>query len=115
MRRLGGIGETLADQIRTLADMEVRVTVLGHLQRGGSPSAFDRLLVSRFGVMAVHLIAQDKIGHMVCLSDETVSSIPIIEAVAHQKLVPLNSDIILTAFSLDVCLGNTREFINSMK
>ncbi len=114
MKRLGGIGETLAAEIRNLAEMEVRVTVLGHLQRGGSPSAFDRLLASRFGVMAVHLIAQNKIGYMVTLVDEVVSSIPIADAVAHQKLVPLDSDILLTAFSLDVSLGNTREVISSM-
>lgn len=115
MKRLGGIGEILASQIRDIAEMEVRVTVLGHLQRGGSPSAFDRLLASRFGVMAVHLIAENKIGYMVCLRDEVVSSIPIAEAVAHQKLVPLDSDILITAFSLDVCLGNRRDYISSLK
>ena len=57
MRRLGGIGAAIGEQLETCCNVEVRVTVLGHLQRGGSPTANDRLLGSRFGNMAVHLIA----------------------------------------------------------
>ena len=114
-RRLGGIGEVLARQLRERCRVEVRVTVLGHLQRGGSPTAFDRLLASRFGTMAVHLIAQGKLGHMVALQDECIIAVPIAEAVAQQKFVPLNSDILLTAFGLDVCLGNSREVIEKMQ
>lgn len=114
-RRLGGIGEVLARQLRERCRVEVRVTVLGHLQRGGSPTAFDRLLASRFGTMAVHLIAQGKLGHMVALQDECIIAVPIAEAVAQQKFVPLNSDILLTAFGLDVCLGNSREAIEKMQ
>jgi ATP-dependent phosphofructokinase / diphosphate-dependent phosphofructokinase len=111
MQRLGGVGEVVAAQIRELSDIEVRVTVLGHLQRGGSPSAFDRLLATRFGAMAVHLVAEDKLGEMVALKNERIISVPIKEAIAEQKLVPLDSDIIKTAFGLEVCLGNRREFI----
>ncbi len=114
-RRLGGIGEVLARQLRERCRVEVRVTVLGHLQRGGSPTAFDRLLASRFGTMAVHLIAQGKLGHMVALQDECIIAVPIAEAVAQQKFVPLDSDILLTAFGLDVCLGNSREVIEKMQ
>ena len=114
-RRLGGIGETLAAALRKACQAEVRVTVLGHLQRGGSPSAFDRLLGSRFGTMAVHLVAQGKLGHMVALADERIISIPIAEAVARQKFVPLDSDILLTAFGLGICLGNSRQAIEAMK
>ncbi len=114
-RRLGGIGEVLARQLRERCRVEVRVTVLGHLQRGGSPTAFDRLLASRFGTMAVHLIAQGKLGHMVALQDECIIAVPIAEAVAQQKFVPLDSDILLTAFGLDVCLGNSREAIEKMQ
>ncbi len=113
-RRLGGIGEFLARQIRRASDVEVRVTVLGHLQRGGSPTAFDRLLATRFGSMAVHLIAEGKLGHMVALADEQIIAVPIAEAVAHQKLVPLNSDTIRTALALGICLGNRREVIERM-
>jgi len=115
VRRLGGIGETLAAALRKACQAEVRVTVLGHLQRGGSPSAFDRLLGSRFGAMAVRLVAQGKLGHMVALADERIISVPIAEAVAQQKFVPLDSDILLTAFGLGICLGNSRQAIEAMK
>jgi phosphofructokinase-like protein len=115
VKRLGGIGEALAGQLKQRCDVEVRVTVLGHLQRGGSPTAFDRLLASRFGSMAVHIIAEGKLGHMVALQDEHIIAVPIAQAVAQQKFVPLESDILLTAFGLDVCLGNTREEIKKMQ
>jgi 6-phosphofructokinase 1 len=114
VRRLGGVGEALAAQLKARCRAEVRVTVLGHLQRGGSPSAFDRLLASRFGSLAVHFIAQGKLGHMVALQDECIVAVPIVAAVAQQKFVPLESDILLTAFGLDVCLGNTQEAIEGM-
>ena len=115
VRRLGGAGEGLAAQLKARCRAEVRVTVLGHLQRGGSPSAFDRLLATRFGAMAVHLIAQGKLGHMVALEDERIVAIPIAEAVARQKFVPLDSDVLLTAFGLDICLGNSRQAIEKMR
>lgn len=114
-QRLGGIGEVFAKQLRDCSDVEVRVTVLGHLQRGGSPSAFDRLLASRFGTMAVHLIAQGKLGHMVALEHDRIVAVPIAEAVARQKFVPLDSDIILTAFGLDINLGNSRMKIEELQ
>ena len=94
--------------------MEVRVTVLGHLQRGGSPTAFDRLLSSRFGAMAVHLVAEGKLGHMVALDGETIAAVPIERAVSGQKLVPLDSDLLLTAYGLDICMGNSREAIEAL-
>jgi phosphofructokinase-like protein len=111
--RLGGIGEHLARQLKEMSSIEVRVTVLGHLQRGGSPSAFDRLLASRFGVMAVHSIAQGKFGEMVALVDNSIVTVPIADAVIKPKFVPLDSDIVLTAFSLDICLGKNRQDILS--
>lgn len=114
-RRLGGIGESLAVQLKGHCEAEVRVTVLGHLQRGGSPSAFDRLLATRFGAVAVHLVAQGKLGHMVALQDERIISVSIADAVAAQKFVPLDSDILLTAFGLDICLGNSRQVIEEMQ
>jgi len=114
-QRLGGIGELVAKQLRDCCDVEVRVTVLGHLQRGGSPSAFDRLLGSRFGTMAVHLVAEGKLGYMVALEHDRIVPVPIAEAVAKQKFVPLNSDIILTAFGLDINLGKSRTKIEAMQ
>ena len=79
--RLGGVGEVVAAQLRRMCHADVRVTVLGHLQRGGSPSAFDRLLATRFGAMAVHMIAQGKVGHMVALQDGHMTAILMREAV----------------------------------
>ncbi len=108
VKRLGGIGEVIAEAIREQAISEVRVTVLGHLQRGGSPSAFDRILASRFGTAAVHLIAKERLGEMVALQGEGVVAVPIAEAVAQQKLVSLESDIVRTAFDLGICLGRKR-------
>ncbi len=111
MPRLGGICEQVAEEIRERTESVVRTMVLGYLQRGGSPSAFDRLLATRFGVMAVHLIAEDTLGHMVALEGERIVSRPIAEVVRRQKLVPLDSDLIRTAFGLRICLGNWREEI----
>jgi 6-phosphofructokinase 1 len=114
MERLGGAGNLLAGQLRLHGIQNIRVTVLGHLQRGGSPSAFDRLLASRFGAMAVHYIAQGHIGCMVALKDDAIISVPLETAVGQQKFVPLNSDIILTAFGLDINLGENRNKILTM-
>ncbi len=108
VKRLGGIGEIVAQEIRERRISDVRVTVLGHLQRGGSPSAFDRILATRFGTAAVHLVAQGKLGEMVALQGAGVTSVPIAKAVAQQKLVSLESDIVRTAFDLGICLGRKR-------
>jgi len=105
--RLGGIGEVVAAQLRRVCHTDVRVTVLGHLQRGGSPSAFDRLLATRFGSMAVHMIAQGKVGHMAALHDGHMTAVPLSEAVSQQKQVPFDSDLVRAALGLTICLGNT--------
>ena len=109
--RLGGVGEVVAAQLRRMCHADVRVTVLGHLQRGGSPSAFDRLLATRFGAMAVHMIAQGKVGHMVALQDGHMTTVLMREAVSRQKQVPLDSDLVRAALGLNICLGNTRQAI----
>src|SRR4029453_255238 len=75
--RLGGVGEVVAAQLRRMCQTDVRATVLGHLQRGGSPTAFDRLLATRFGVMAVHMMAQGKMGHMVALHQGHMTTLPL--------------------------------------
>ena len=114
-KRLGGIGESLAGDLKGCCQAEVRVTVLGYLQRGGTPSAFDRLLASRFGTMAVHLVAEGKLSQMVALQDAGIVGVPIQEAVETQKFVPLDSDIILTALSLDINLGKKPSEIEAMQ
>jgi phosphofructokinase-like protein len=115
MQRLGGIGEYLAGQIQTKINLDVRVTVLGHLQRGGSPTAFDRLLATRFGAMAVHILAEGKFGRMVALDNDQIISVTLESAVKQQKFVPLDSDLILTAHSLGISLGNSTGFIQQIQ
>jgi 6-phosphofructokinase 1 len=107
--RLGGIGEVVAAQVREACHADVRVTVLGHLQRGGSPTAFDRVLATRFGAMAVHLAAQRQVGHMVALHGGHITAVSIAEAVSQLKRVPLESDIVHAALGLQICLGNNRQ------
>ena len=113
-KRLGGIGEILALQLQDAYPLEIRVTVLGHLQRGGSPTAFDRILGSQFGTRAVHMIAEGMLDHMVALHDDQLIAIPLADAVGKLKLVPLDSTLIETAHGLGVSLGNTKEFIKSL-
>lgn len=85
---LGGIGNRLGRLIEEKTGYETRVTVLGHIQRGGSPTAFDRILGTRFGVKAVELIKQRKFGQMVSLQGNRVVSVPLSKAVGALKLVP---------------------------
>lgn len=85
--RLGGIGEMLAQEIEKRTGYETRVSVLGHIQRGGTPTAFDRVLGTRFGVKAVELIVQKKFGRMVALSGNKIIDVPIQDAVKALKTV----------------------------
>ena len=85
--RLGGIGQVLAELIEKKTGYETRVTVLGHIQRGGSPTAFDRVLGTRFGVGAVELVIQKKFGRMVSLQGRKIVDVAISEAVKELKLV----------------------------
>lgn len=85
--RLGGIGEILAKEIEKRSGYETRVSVLGHIQRGGSPTAFDRILGTQFGVKAVELVKDKKFGHMVNLQGNKIGSVAIAEAVKEIKTV----------------------------
>ena len=87
--RLGGIGQTLSDLIEEKTGYETRVTVLGHIQRGGSPTAFDRVLGTRFGVEAVNLIIEKKFGYMVSLQGNKIDKVPIDKAVGQLKTVDM--------------------------
>jgi len=82
--RLGGIGQVVADEIGKAMGVETRVTILGHVQRGGSPSAFDRLLGTRFGLAAVELVREKKFGRMVALSGTKIVDVPL-PPPGHQK------------------------------
>ena len=87
--RLGGIGAVLAQVIEKRTGFETRYSVLGHIQRGGTPTAFDRVLATRFGVAAVELVAKKEYGRMVSLHGNQIRSIPLAEAVSGQKTVDM--------------------------
>jgi ATP-dependent phosphofructokinase / diphosphate-dependent phosphofructokinase len=103
--RLGGIGEKIAAELESLTGKEIRLVVLGHLLRGGSPSSFDRLIAQRFGAAAVRAIDEGQRGVMVALDPPTVRYVPLEAATSRMKTVPLDSDVILTARDLGICLG----------
>lgn len=103
---LGGIGEWVASEIRKRINKDTRSLVLGHLQRGGSPTTFDRLLALRFGAAAVRLVEQGIFGHMVALSASSMVPVPLIDAIKSRKKVDLKSDKILTAREIGICLGD---------
>ena len=105
-KRLGGIAYQLADDLRTRIEMEVRVTVLGHVQRGGSPISLDRVLATRFGEAAVHLVAKGEFGKMVALQHRSIVAVPLEEAVKHRKLVQKDHDLVSTARCLGVSFGD---------
>lgn len=88
--RLGGIGEQVAQKIEKNTGFETRVSVLGHIQRGGTPSAFDRVLGTRFGVKAVELVKNKKFGRMVALSGNKIVDVPLEEAVETLKTVDMD-------------------------
>ena len=103
--RLGGVGNVVGEQIGERTVMDVRVTVLGHLQRGGSPTVFDRILATRFGVAAVDCLASGKCAHMVCLKTPKIKIVPIKEAVASLKNVDPDGQLVKTAESIGISLG----------
>jgi len=103
--RLGGIGQEVGKYIESQG-LEARVTVLGHLQRGGSPTAFDRWLATRYGAAAVRTAAQGSFGRMVALRDAKVIDIPISEALAVPKRVNLKGDAIATARGIGISFGD---------
>ena len=104
--RLGGIGRLVAREIEQRTGKETRELVLGHLQRGGQPSALDRLLALRLGAAAVRLIETGQFGHMAGLHGQRLVPVPLEEATRTLRLVPLDSDIIETARDLGICLGD---------
>lgn len=97
--RLGGIGNKLAEDLeRLIVDHEVRCTVLGHIQRGGNTSTYDRILSTRYGVAAVELIREGKFGHMVCLKGDTISSDTLENVIGQQtKLVNPEGELVQIA------------------
>lgn len=102
----GGVGHWLAEELEGCGFVGTRVCVLGHLQRGGVPSAMDRLLATRFGVAAVDLIAEGKYGQMVALRSDDIVSIPLTDAIARYRGVDTNHNLLKTARGLGICFGD---------
>ena len=104
--RLGGIAEVVATEIEKRTGKEARACVLGHLQRGGSPTNFDRALCSIFGAEAVELIAAGKYGCMVAYQGSHVTAVKITEAIGRLKTVSPTGGLVRTARALGVCFGD---------
>ncbi len=104
--RLGGVGNWLAERIETETRIEARVTVLGHLQRSGSPTAFDRILGIRFGVAAVDLAAQGVFGRMVSLRGSDITSVPLEDAISSPRFVDPAGSQMRAARAVGVCFGD---------
>jgi len=104
--QLGGIAERVAREIQALTRRETRHVVLGHLLRGGSPTAFDRLIALRFGAAAIRALAEGRAGVMVALDPPKVRYVPLDQATNRMKMVPLDSDTVLTARELGIAFGD---------
>jgi len=109
--RLGGAAQRVADEIEQLTGKETRVTVLGHVQRGGSPTAFDRNLATRLGTAAVHAAARGEFGTMVALRGQAVITVPLREAVDHKKYVNPQGEMVQTAraVGVDFCSADNED------
>ena len=107
VERLGGVGESVADQLQELTGQESRSIVLGHLLRGGSPTAMDRNLGVAFGAGAVTALDKGLDGIMVALKPPRLEFVPLEQAVAKLRLVPPDSEFVVTARALDICFGDS--------
>jgi len=103
--RLGGVGHVLREQLQPHLASEVRATVLGHVQRGGDPTPFDRVLATRFGHHAARLVTEGQFGRMATLQGGQIGSVPIAEVANTQRKVPLDHELIAIARDIGVCLG----------
>jgi phosphofructokinase-like protein len=104
--RPGQVGFVIGDTIHTILKKDVRVTVLGHIQRGGSPSPFDRILATRFGVEAVELVARGEFNRMVCLEAGEIESVTLDEAVGENRLVDPKGSMVRTARAVGITFGD---------
>jgi 6-phosphofructokinase 1 len=104
--RLGGIGAVVAAEIEKRTGKETRTMVLGHLQRGGSPTFMDRVLCTLFGAKAVELITEGRFGRMVAHNGKFVESVPLAEATGRLRTVPLDEGFVHATRSLGICLGD---------
>jgi len=103
---LGGMGDWVAEEIRKRLGKDTRSLTLGHLQRGGPPTTFDRLLALRFGAAAVRMTEAGIFDHMVAWTPPTMSAVPLAEAIKSRKTVDLEGDKVMTARDIGICLGD---------
>jgi len=104
--RLGGIGFVLAEQIEKITGIETRTVVLGYLQRGGSPTAFDRILATSLGTKAVELIQKGRFGYMVAVKQNKILEVSLERVAKGPRTVPLNHPLIQSARSVGTCFGD---------
>ena len=96
----------LAKELEDATGHEIRVTVPGHIQRGGAPCPYDRVLSTRFGAAAAQLIKQKKYGYMVAMQNNVIVPVPLKDVAGKLKTVPLDCDVIQTARDIGVCFGD---------
>jgi len=106
--RLGGIGEFISKKISENTGLESRYTVLGHLQRGGSPTPYDRILSTKFGTNAIQLAIKKQFGRMVALKGSEIKSVKIKDAISRQKLVKPKDQAVLAASAVGVSFGTEK-------
>jgi phosphofructokinase-like protein len=105
-RMLGGVAHQIQAAMKDRVDMDSRVVILGHLQRGGIPIAFDRVLAARFGVHAFEMALRQDYGEMVVYTNNNISSVPIAKAIETYNYVSLDSGLVQTARGMGICLGD---------
>ena len=110
--KLGGIGPVVANQLDNLIEQDTRSVVLGHLQRGGGPTTFDRVLSSQYGAHAVRLVVEKKFGQMVCSDPPEIKSASIAEAVDAIRTCDPNGAAVQTARAMGICFGDTPGYQN---
>ena len=104
--RLGGVGSYVSKKIEELTGKEARCVVLGHLQRGGSPNAFDRMLGTSFGACAVRALVNGDLGKMVALQSNRISTVPLSEAIANIKAVNPQGQLVRTARDIGISFAS---------
>ena len=103
--RLGGVAHVLRQQLQSLVASEVRATVLGHVQRGGAPTPFDRVLATQFGTQAATMVGRGEFGRMVTVQGGVPGSVALADVAGHNRTVPLDHPLLMSARQIGVCLG----------
>jgi 6-phosphofructokinase 1 len=106
VERLGGVAAVVATQLETLTGKETRSVVLGHLQRGGTPTSFDRTLATRFGARAVELVLAGTFDHMVAFHPPDIAAVPLQKIVGRTRTIPQDFDALRAARAIGICLGD---------